>query len=157
MTIEVSQYIRQAYASALSLIRINGSAIPVFDEIAFDGVMLKDNPLGPKESAAECYIVLQAQTEGQAPVQTMCSNVINAYISVRVVTSYKTGGNKNLCEKITDQVFKAIFDGRHSTKLVFNTISVESVIFDNSNTLTEIAGESNAFSKILTFNNIVTL
>lgn len=153
MIAEVSSPIRQSYVNALSDIRINGVLIPVFDEIVNNASVI---PTLPIAGSPEAYIVLQAQQESDNPVQTNCSHVINAYITVRIVTKYDVGGSKLLSENISKLVKNSIQLNRDVHKLVSNEINIQNVKLEGSQTYTENAGLENAFTKILQYNNIVT-
>lgn len=150
--LDLSLPIRKAYFSALDDLSFQGVQIPIFDEI-LNGDSAIISHYG---QSAECYVVLQSQVESNHPVPTFCNQRMNCMISVRIVTKYNSEGNKMLSELIANQVLNAIITDRYGGhKLTSSEISIESVKFDTSNTLTEIAGNESAFSRILTFNNIV--
>lgn len=147
MIIELASPIRKSYVQALSNIVIDSVTIPVFDEIV--------NGKTANVRGSEAYIVLQGQTESDNAIQNFCTYRQNAFITVRIVTKYLTGGNKLLSEQIAQLIHNAIRSGRDDHKLISEELTIQSVIFEGSNTLTEQAGNKNAFSKILNFNNII--
>ena len=150
--IDLSLPIRKAYFTALNGLTYQGVPIPIYDEI-WNGESAIINYLGQN---AECYIVMQSQTESNHPVPTYCSQRMNCRISVRIVTKYMSEGNKMLSELIANDVLNSIIINRYGKhNLTSPEISIQSVIFEDSNNTIEFAGNESAFSRILTFNNIV--
>lgn len=154
---EVSYHVRKAFVDALNSgnINVNNVVIPVYSEQVPQNGNIAD--IVYKNQKGKAYIIIQGQFENESPEQTMCNFTLNAYISIRIVTTFVSGGRKDIAEHISDQVYKALFNDWRTTKVTSNDVSIQDVRIEPSNFTFENAGEQTAYTKILTFNTIINL
>jgi len=154
---EVSYNVRKAFVEALNAgnINVNGVVIPVYSEQVPQNETVAN--VTYKNQKGKAYIIIQGQFENESGDQTMCNYTLNSYISIRIVTTFVSGGRKDISEHIADQVYKALFYDWRNTKVTSNEVSIQDVRIEPTNFTFESAGEQTAYTKILTFNTIINL
>ena len=141
----ISTIIRGKYITALSGLKYNNVAIPIFDEVVNPSAVI------PVINGAECYVILQNQQERDDGIQIYCQYRIIADITVKVVTKFGTTGGKKLSEDIADLIDSKIRSGRNT-----NLISVADVSLLGRSTV-ESNKDNLAFQKILIYTNTINI